>query len=206
MDENKLIEEALNNRDAAEQLIRLHYKEVYRYVYRRTFDSNATEDITQEVFIYALKNLSSFRRKAPFIIWLLRIALSHTADYYRKQNKYSELTQEMEESLWSPANPDDSAEELNASRIIYEHLTRIPFSYQEIIRLKFFENRTNKEISEIMQKSPVGVRVTLHRALNALRGQLEGSVTDLGELRLHCGEEKEWPAFTHQIDKEEEIK
>lgn len=206
MDENKLIEEALNNREAAEKLIRLHYKEVYRYIYKRTFDKNLTEDLTQEVFLYALKHLLSFKRKSLFIMWILRIATSFIADYYRKENKYSELTEEMEQSLSIYPLTDDPVEELNAYRIIYKHLECLPFSYQTIITLKFFENRKTKEICEIMHKTPVGVRVTLYRALNALKKELESDVTDLNILRLYYGERKEWTAFTHQNKGEEELK
>jgi len=206
MDENKLIEEALNNREAAEKLIRLHYKEVYRYIYKRTFDKNLTEDLTQEVFLYALKHLLSFKRKSLFIMWILRIATSFIADYYRKENKYSELTEEMEQSLSIYPLTDDPVEEPNAYRIIYKHLECLPFSYQTIITLKFFENRKTKEICEIMHKTPVGVRVTLYRALNALKKELESDVTDLNILRLYYGERKEWTAFTHQNKGEEELK
>ncbi len=203
MDENKLIEEALNNREAAEELIRLHYKEVYRYIYKRTFSKDITEDLTQEVFLYALKHLASFKRKSLFIVWILRIATSFIADYYRKENKYSELTEEMEQSL-SSLLTDDPTGEPNAYSIIYKHLECLPISYQTIITLKFFENRKTKEICEIMHKSPVGVRVTQYRALNALKKELESDVTDLNILRLYCGEVKEWPAFTRQNNEEEE--
>lgn len=205
MDENKLIEEALNNREAAEKLIRLHYKEVYRYIYKRTFDKNLTEDLTQEVFLYALKHLASFKRKSPFIMWVLRIAMSFIADYYRKENKYSELTEEIEQALSICPITDDPAGEPNAYRIIYKHLKCLPISYQTIITLKFFENRETKEICEIMHKTPVGVRVTLYRALNALKKELESDVTDLNILSLYSGEGKEWPAFTRQNKGEEEL-
>jgi RNA polymerase sigma-70 factor (ECF subfamily) len=204
MDENKLIEEALNNREAAEQLIRIHYKEVYSYIYKRTLDKNLTEELTQEVFLYALEHLASFKRKCPFVIWALKIAMSHIADYYRKGKKYSQLSQEMEQSLPSSVTVDDPPEETDAYRIIYKHLESIPISYKEIIILKFFENRKTKEICEIMHKTPVGVRVTLYRALNALKKELESDVTDLNILRLYCGEGKDWPAFAPQNNEEEE--
>lgn len=204
MDENKLIEEALNNREAAEKLIHLHYEEVYRYIYRRTLNKSLTEDLTQEVFIYVLEHLSSFKRRVPFIIWVLRIATSFIVDYYRKEKKYSELTEEMEQSL--PINPtnNDPIEDLDAYRIIHKYLKRLPISYQTIITLKFFENRKTKEICEIMHKTSVGVRVTLHRALNALKKELEGNVTDLNILRLYYGEGEKMTNFQYQKNKEKE--
>jgi|YelNatPaOPRAMG01_1025707.scaffolds.fasta_scaffold02705_12 RNA polymerase sigma-70 factor (ECF subfamily) len=183
MNENKLIEEALNNREAAEILIRLHYKEVYSFIYKRTLNRDLTEDITQEVFLYALKHLPSFKKKAPFIIWLLRIAESFIIDHYRKEKRFVELTEEMLKSLPTPLYQDDPEEELNIYKIILKHLDSLPINYKEIIILKFFENRKTKEICEIMHKTPVGVRVLLYRALKTLKKELESDVTDLEILR-----------------------
>ena len=208
MDENRLIEEALNNREAAEKLIRLHYGEVYRYIYKRTLNNTLTDDLTQEVFLYVLKHLSSFRRKSPFIVWVLRIATSFINEHYRKENKYLKLKEDIKPSLLLSPSTNDPIEgpSIDTYRIIHEHLQHLPPSYQTIITLKFFEKRKTKEICAIMHKTPVGVRVTLHRALNALKRDIEDSVTDLDFLRLYGGEEEEWPTSTPKNKGKEEIR
>ena len=204
MDENKLIEEALNNREAAEKLISLHYREVYRYIYRRTLNKSLTEDLTQETFLYALEHLASFRRKSPFIIWVLKIATSFINEHFRKVRKERKGLNSKENS--SINDPEEEFDVDAKYKIIHKHLQHLPLSYQTIIILKFFENKKTKEICAIMGKTPIGVRVTLHRALKALKREIERSVTDSDLLRLYNGEEKEWPTFSPEKQGKGEVR
>ena len=150
MDENKLIEEALNNREAAEKLISLHYREVYRYIYRRTLNKSLTEDLTQETFLYALEHLASFRRKSPFIIWVLKIATSFINDYFRKVRKERKGLNSKENS--SINDPEEEVDVDAKYKIIHKHLQHLPLSYQTIIILKFLKIKRRRKFVPLWVK------------------------------------------------------
>ncbi len=71
-DEAELIERARHDRDAFARLYRNHYAGVLGYLYRRTGDSHAAEDLVSEVFISAMQGLPRYQhRGTPFRYWLL---------------------------------------------------------------------------------------------------------------------------------------
>jgi RNA polymerase sigma-70 factor (ECF subfamily) len=83
---------SLQAKAAADVLVERYYDEIYRYAYRQSLDSadpgNAALDITQEIFISALRSLSSFDPgKAGFRTWLYRVAISRIIDHKRRPHQ-----------------------------------------------------------------------------------------------------------------------
>ena len=73
------------SREAAEQLIRAHYDEIYRFVYRQTGHKEDAMDLTQSIFLAMLRALPSFRaERGTFRTWLYRIAVNKTIDARRR--------------------------------------------------------------------------------------------------------------------------
>ncbi len=73
------------SRDAADQLIRAHYDEIYRFVYRQTGHKEDAMDLTQSIFLAMLRALPSFRaERGAFRTWLYRIAVNKTIDARRR--------------------------------------------------------------------------------------------------------------------------
>lgn len=85
MDEKKLVQEALKDREAFSKIVDLYYKEIFGYIYKRTLDKEISKDLTQETFLKALKYLSSYKGKAPLTAWLLKIATNAINEHYRKE-------------------------------------------------------------------------------------------------------------------------
>lgn len=88
-DERKLIKKIKyrQDKDAAGELIRRYYQEMFAYVYRQTGDRELALDLTQEIFLAVLRGLGSFdEKKAGFRTWLYRIASNKLTDYYRSRS------------------------------------------------------------------------------------------------------------------------
>ncbi|MBN1692941.1 MAG: sigma-70 family RNA polymerase sigma factor, partial [Dehalococcoidales bacterium] len=132
------------------------------------------EDMTQQVFLNALKSISSYRFKGmPFSSWLYRIAHNQVVDYYRKKSK--QATVPLDESLPIPARGDDP-ERLTEKKIeIHElvmatrHLTE---AQQEVISLRFAAELSIAEVAGVMGRSEGAVKALQHSAIVALRKQL----------------------------------
>lgn len=180
--EKELVERAKSDPEAFGELYDRHYSKIFGYVLRRTASVEAAQDITSEVFFKALKNLRRFRwRRVPFSSWLYRIASHEIANHFRK-NKKSQLS--LEEVPGRISLSDTSAEsevleaeaELKRHReylALYENISRLPIKYQEVITLRFFENKGLKEIGEILGKPEGTVKSLLHRGLEKLGKLME---------------------------------
>ncbi len=187
IDENDLIDKALKSREAFEKFVHLYYGEVLNYIYRRTFDRNVSEDLTQETFLKVFNNLHSFKRKCPLIFWILRIATNVVNNYYRKEIRNIKQKEKLKNNL--PV--EDITQEESSYKILHEHIKNLKPAYQTVIILRFFSNASNEEIAAVLNKTPVAARRTFYRALDALKKDIEESVTDLEILRLIYGDKNE---------------
>ncbi len=131
------------------------------------------EDLTENIFLKAWEGLNGFQDEgAPFEAWLFRIARNSVIDYYRTQKKYVQLEAitELEDNNLSPL---DYTELKLTYEAALRALEKLSDAYKEIIILKFVEEKTNEEVSTILQKPVSHVRVLQNRALKKLRRLLE---------------------------------
>lgn len=120
------------------------------------------EDIVQDVFISAYKNLHTIRDKNAVGGWLAMIARNSAAEFYR----YRKLTEELPETLEHRSTPKTEARE------ILDTIRALPEAYRETLVLRLVEGMTGQEIAEQTGLTPLSVRVNLHRGMKLLRQKL----------------------------------
>jgi RNA polymerase sigma-70 factor (ECF subfamily) len=180
-EEKELVKQAQKNADAFAELYDQYYPKIFGYVLRRTANLEAAEDITSETFLKALGKLWQFRwRNVPFSSWLYRIATNEINQYFRKSEyKKSISMEELQEQGFELISPHDPESELIEAQEklkqyqdfleIQERIVRLPAKYQEVIALRFFEQKQIKEITEILGKKEGTIKSLLHRAVEKLR-------------------------------------
>jgi len=148
-----------------------YYRRVYAYAYYRA-DGNAAaaEDVTQEVFLRALRAIERFRwQDASFLAWLLTIARNLLTDQARRpapvplDGHEDDLT----------ADPVAAAEGNLARREVAAALARLTPDQREAIILRFLEGLSIAETSRIMGKTEDAVKRLQARGLAALRRLLQ---------------------------------
>jgi len=180
--EKELVERAKSDPEAFGELYDRYYSQIFGYVLRRTASIEAAQDVTSEVFFKALKNLRRFRwRDVPFSSWLYRIASHEIANYFRKNKHRQICLEEVPDSIEHSAESAET-ELLKAEAELKRHeeylalqesISKLPIKYQEVITLRFFENKGLKEIGEILGKPEGTVKSLLHRGLEKLRKLME---------------------------------
>ena len=158
------------------QLYERHFDKIYRYVALKIGDRIEAEDMTQQVFLKALKSISSFKWEGiPFSAWLYRIAHNQVVDHLRKKRK--QLTAaSFDESLASSASRDSNPQQLAEHSLDIEQLLsatqRLTESQREVISLRFTSELPIAEVAKIMKKSEGAVKALQHSAIVALRKAL----------------------------------
>lgn len=155
------------DKEAFAELFDLYYDRILNYVWRRTLDTDSSKDILSNVFLKVLKNLDNFEwRGGPFSFtaWIFRIASNEVNQYFRQSRYYSELS-------FDPGDDNKAVEEIEKKMDKDKHLLvlnkairQLKPVYQEIINLRYFEELSYTEISEIMKKNESTVRVYCQRA------------------------------------------
>ncbi len=179
MTESELLNEIKSNAAVFSELFKLYYKPVFGYVLRRTGDFDDTADITAETFFKAFKNISNFSYSGISVkVWLYRIATNEVNLYYRKKKRHNSIFERLrleDKELFSKYLEEDRKEyeaELQKNDqflMILKELKLLPVRYQEVISLKYFEGKDNKEIADILNIKEGTLKSLLSRGLEKLR-------------------------------------
>ncbi len=174
--ESKLIKKIQKHydRQAANVLISAYYEEIYAFMYKQLRDVNQAMDLTQEIFIAMLQSIGSYTpKKASFRTWLYRIASNKIIDYFRSSDyKYllkSTDLESIEFLLSDTADVEVIAEDRKLLQDVLYQISLYDFEVQEILRLKFFADKTFSEIAQILMMSENTVKTKYYTALKRLR-------------------------------------
>lgn len=175
-DEPTLIVQAQHgDATALSALYERHVGAIYKFMFYRTGDVMAAEDLTAEVFAAMLTAIARYReRGVPFQAWLFRIARARLADYWRKVQRREKYQHE----LTTPEDHSDAPDAFNIEeRFDYEPL-RQAFQYltpaeAEVITLRFAGDLDNQEIALVIHSNANAVKSKLRRALQKLQEIME---------------------------------
>lgn len=181
-EERQLVEEAQESLNAFSKLYEFYLPKIFRYVLNRVGNKDVAEDITSQTFLKALKKLNTFDETKPFGGWLYTIAHNNIIDFYRQNRKYTISIESIEAFLESDKNTEDRAKKAEMTKKILDVLRSLPAAYQEVLSLRFFEEKTNPEIAELLACTVNNVNVRMHRATIAFRRYVEKNNSDILEL------------------------
>ena len=180
--EKQLVGRAKNDPVAFGELYDRYYSRILGYIIKRTANIELAQDITSEVFFKALNNLHKFHwRDIPFSAWLYRIANNEIANHFRKNGQrqldLEKISNSMAYAELSPESELLAAEaELKKHEdflILHRNIAKLSNRYQEVISLRYFENKRINEIAEILGKQEGTIKSLLHRGLEKLRKAME---------------------------------
>ena len=154
---------------AWQDLFEGYFRKMYNFAYVRTGDVHVAEEIASEVFAAAARGISRYRDTgAPIGAWLYKIARNITADHVDRRRKRPVVSIDLVQLETEAMAPGiENAADLARG---VAHLTR---EQQEVIALRFFNDCSLQEAAEAMGKSVGAVKLLQHRALAALRRQLD---------------------------------
>lgn len=175
-DEEKLLIQKAIDGDSASfgKLYDIHLPKIYRFVFLKVGRKQDAEDISQQVFVSAWQNMSTYEFKGfPFSSWLYRIAGNAVIDYYRTAKPAISIDQVPEEFFSENSGEETKVDTAISIRLIRTALTKLEHDQQSVILMKFVEDFSNKEIAEALGKTEGAVRVIQHRALKQLKAYLD---------------------------------
>ena len=156
-----------------------HHVRIRRLVSGRLDWSDEADDVTQEVFLSALKNLEGFRGESHLSGWLRQIAINKCHSHWRKVGVQRKVLASAAVAVAQtpPPGPETVAMERETFCRVRQAVAALPLHYREVVVLWYFDQIPTAEVAAVLTISPAIVRLRLHRARRRLKSLL-GDLVD----------------------------
>ncbi len=176
LSEKKLVYQVTKNHDpeAFACLYDLYVGRIYRFIFFKVNRKEESEDLTSDVFLKTWQYLTEKTdiEIKSFSGLIYQIARNSLVDWYRAKASRPEFSLEAAPDVEEIPGEDKMVANLmvaESAKVLLKQVRQMKQEYQEVILLRYIEELSIKEIAQIIKKSPVNVRVTLHRATNILK-------------------------------------
>lgn len=151
-----------------EDVYKLYYRDVYYFLLSLSGDPQLAEELTQETFYRALRNIYKFKGNCQLKTWLCQIGKNEYVSHMRKQKHLAEEMILPEASDYTRPSGENEPEVLcvrkDEALSIYKVLHLLGEPYKEVFTLRTLGDLSYKEIGEIFERGEGWARVTYHRA------------------------------------------
>jgi RNA polymerase sigma-70 factor (ECF subfamily) len=168
------------DREALTPLMERHYRRVYRIALAYLRDADDALDAVQETFVKAFEHAARWNPAAEVAPWLMRIAVNHSIDRYRRTRRRRRTEEPLEpaDREAQVAAPDPSPERRVHGRELSERiasaLQALPERQRDVFVLRHYDEMSLEEIARCLGLSLGTVKSSLHRAIRRLRVELTG--------------------------------
>jgi RNA polymerase sigma-70 factor (ECF subfamily) len=182
-----LIDRAINHKDqqAYAELLKRYRDVIYFLMLRMSANHYDAEDLTIEAFGKAFKNLRQYTADYAFSTWLYRIATNNCIDFLRRNNRIPSA----DKYKWKPEDQDELIEQLPSEildpeedlmhkqkiKLMREVVDKLKPHYRNLITLRYFDELSYEEITEILHLPLGTVKAQLFRARALLLHIIESS-------------------------------
>ena len=160
--------------EAFRTLVDAYERRLLYFIRRILGEEDRSLDVLQDVWLTVIKRLSSLQSAEAFRVWLYRIARDKAVDVVRGRQREREVLADIAESL--PVEPVDQIEPgftTENIELIHHALGHLSAAHREVLTLRFLEDMSLEEVSQVIN-CPIGtVKSRLHHAQRLLRDKIE---------------------------------
>ena len=153
-----------------EEVYRLYFADVYKYILALSRDEAVAEEVTQETFFKALTAIDTFRGDCQLRVWLCQIARNQYLTLCRERKKFTDAEPEPGDS-----GIEEGFADREDARRRHVLLHGLPEPYKEVFSLRTFGELPFSQIGELFGKTESWARVTYFRARQKLKEAYHGT-------------------------------
>lgn len=154
-------------------LIAQYQKRVYGIIRKMVVVHEDADDICQNTFIKAFKNIRNFKGNSTLFTWLYRIATNESLNFLeKKKRRFFIPLDDHEEVMVSYIDQSSHIDGDEIQRILQKILISLPNKQKLVFNLKYFEDLSYEEISQITGTSIGALKASYHHAVKKIENQL----------------------------------
>ena len=162
---------------AFKEIVAAYSERLYWHVRRFVCSHEDTDDLLQEIFIKIWSALPSFRGDSRLFTWIYRIATNETLNWLHKQKvrailKFESIDTELADKI--DDDPYFNGDE--AQRLLFKAIAGLPQKQQSVFCLRYFDDLSYEDISEILGTSVGALKASYHFASEKIRAELQNQI------------------------------
>jgi RNA polymerase sigma-70 factor (ECF subfamily) len=178
-DEQRLLRDLRAGRpEACAELIRTHYRAVYRLLAHLTRDVQLAEDLTQETFTAAWEKLATFQGRSTLATWLHRIAYTKFIDARRAGKRAAGILEQRPNPQVEPTDPGAAVMADDEAQQLYRALDCLDTPARTLLVLHYLQGMSYSEIAAVLDEPTGTLKWRTREAVNRLRALLSDEVPD----------------------------
>lgn len=177
--DEELVRLSLGDKQVFGELVSRYERKLSAYIFRLgKLGQEDIEDLLQEIFLKTYMNLNGFDQDLKFSSWLYRIAHNETMAFFRRRRirPHGHLAPDSEDILTKMAselNLTKEVEERHDASLLGKSLEKLPLEYREIMYLRYMEEKSYDEISDILTLPPGTVATRINRAKKRIQKEMQ---------------------------------
>lgn len=170
--ELEYIQKSQKDRKFFSYLYEKYYEQIFVFIYKKIQDESVCGEVCSRIFLKAITHIDKYEdRGFPFSSWLYRIASNEVNQFFRSQKK-NIWVQVDENSVASIASELEIEEDEKQLERILRAMEELPQEKSALIELRFFEDRSFKEIASIFAISEASAKMKVYRIIESIKKSL----------------------------------
>ncbi|AGA79013.1 RNA polymerase sigma factor [Echinicola vietnamensis] len=169
----KLINNPQTREKGYRMLVNHYQKRIYSIIRKMVIIHEDADDLVQNTFVKAFKNINNFKRDSSLFTWLYRIAINECLNFLEKKKKRNFFR--LEDHEHKMAGYLDSTLHIEGDEIqllLQKLLLKLPKKQRLVFNMKYFENLSYAQISEITKTSEGALKASYHHAVKKIENEI----------------------------------
>lgn len=163
-----MLNEPRTQREGFSALVAQYSEQLYWKVRHIVLYHDDANDVLQNTFIKAWKNLDTFQGKSTLSTWLYRIAINEALDFVRKQKVIEKVSADEASIVANKLKADDYFDGDQMQILLQQAVALLPDVQRTVFTMKYFQEMKYSEISKILQTSEGALKASYHLAVKKI--------------------------------------
>lgn len=170
-----MLSEPATRKEGFSAMVRQYSEQLYWHVRHIVLNHEDANDVLQNTFLKAWKNLDNFQGKSSLGTWLYRIAVNESLDFIRRQKQQGSISADEDMGIANRLLADEYFDGDRTQALLQEAVAKLPEVQRTVFVMKYFEGKKYSEISRILQTSEGALKASYHLAVKKITEYFESN-------------------------------